>query len=64
MGLIWDHAFGPQQLAVDPAECRILLTDPAMNPTANRQQMLEVMFGGWRWWPACPCVGGRGDGGL
>ncbi|KAG2435790.1 hypothetical protein HXX76_006986 [Chlamydomonas incerta] len=44
MGLIWDHAFGPQQLDVDPAECRILLTDPAMNPTANRQQMLEVMF--------------------
>ncbi len=44
MGLIWDHAFGPQQLHVDPSECRILLTDPAMNPTANRQRMLEVMF--------------------
>lgn len=44
MSLIWDHAFGPQQLHVDPSECRILLTDPAMNPTANRQRMLEVMF--------------------
>ncbi|GLC41556.1 Arp2/3 complex subunit, actin nucleation center [Pleodorina starrii] len=44
MGLIWDHAFGPSQLGVTPSECRILLTDPAMNPTANRQRMLEVMF--------------------
>ncbi|EFJ41468.1 actin-related protein Arp2 [Volvox carteri f. nagariensis] len=44
MGLIWDHAFSPEQLNVDPSECRILLTDPAMNPTANRQRMLEVMF--------------------
>ncbi|KAG2494443.1 hypothetical protein HYH03_007495 [Edaphochlamys debaryana] len=44
MDLIWEHAFGPEQLAVDPSECRILLTDPAMNPTANRQKMLEVMF--------------------
>jgi hypothetical protein len=43
-GLIWDHAFSPAQLGVDPTECRILLTDPAMNPTANRQRMLEVMF--------------------
>jgi actin-related protein 2 len=43
MGLIWDHAFF-KQLQVDASSCQVLLTDPALNPTANRQKMLEVMF--------------------
>lgn len=37
------HAFS-KQLRIDPRECRILLTDPALNPKANRQRMMEVMF--------------------
>lgn len=47
MGLVWDHTFR-DQLRVDPSESRILLTDPAMNPTANRRRMLEVMFEKYR----------------
>jgi hypothetical protein len=31
-------------LQVDPSECKVLLTDPALNPLANRQRMLGVMF--------------------
>ena len=37
------HAFS-SVLHVEPRECRVLLTDPALNPKANRARMLEVMF--------------------
>lgn len=29
---------------LDPKNCKILLTEPAMNPLSNRQKMFEVMF--------------------
>ncbi|KAG6400675.1 hypothetical protein SASPL_137517 [Salvia splendens] len=29
---------------VDPTECKILLTDPPLNPSKNREKMVEIMF--------------------
>ncbi|KAG7015943.1 Actin-related protein 2 [Cucurbita argyrosperma subsp. argyrosperma] len=29
---------------IDPKECKILLTDPPLNPSRNREQMVETMF--------------------
>ena len=33
---IWDHTF-KDALKVDPRECKILLTDPPLNPVKNRE---------------------------
>lgn len=41
---IWDYTFGPEKLNLNPSECKILLTEPPMNPTRNREKMIEVMF--------------------
>ncbi len=41
---VWDYTFGPEKLNVDPGNCKILLTEPPMNPTRNREKMIEVMF--------------------
>nr|CAD1836605.1 unnamed protein product [Ananas comosus var. bracteatus] len=43
MGHVWDHAFY-SELKVDPTECKILLTDPPLNPVKNREKMVETMF--------------------
>lgn len=43
MGYIWDHTFR-DVLKVDPTECKILLTDPPLNPIKNREKMMETMF--------------------
>ncbi|KAF9605201.1 hypothetical protein IFM89_014314 [Coptis chinensis] len=43
MGHVWDHAFF-NELKIDPAECKILLTDPPLNPSKNREKMVETMF--------------------
>ncbi|KAM1009176.1 hypothetical protein ACFX13_045479 [Malus domestica] len=43
MGHVWDHAFY-SELKIDPTECQILLTDPPLNPTKNREKMVETMF--------------------
>eukprot|EP00897_Mesotaenium_endlicherianum_P001146 jgi/Mesen1/11031/ME000098S10429 len=40
MGLIWDHAFY-DVLKIDPTETRVLLTDPPLNPTRNRERMVQ-----------------------
>ncbi|KAF2301853.1 hypothetical protein GH714_029883 [Hevea brasiliensis] len=29
---------------IDPTECKILLTDPPLNPSKNREKMVETMF--------------------
>jgi actin-related protein 2 len=42
MGHLWDKCF--EKLAVDPRGRKILLTEPPMNPLANRERMCEVMF--------------------
>ena len=40
---IWEHTF-QDVLNCNPTECRILLTDPPLNPLKNREQMVETMF--------------------
>ncbi|KAK2706894.1 actin-related protein 2 [Artemia franciscana] len=41
---VWDYTFGPEKLDIDTEDCKILLTEPPMNPTKNREKMIEVMF--------------------
>lgn len=43
MRLLWDYTFS-EKLRVDPRGRRILLTEPPMNPTVNREQMCQIMF--------------------
>jgi len=43
---VWAHTFN-DVLKVDPSECRILLTDPPLNPTKNRERMVQTMFETW-----------------
>jgi actin-related protein len=40
---LWDYTFF-EKLLVDPAGRKVLLTEPPMNPKANRQRMCQVMF--------------------
>lgn len=39
---VWDYTFGPEKMNLNPRECKIMLTEPPMNPTKNRERMLEV----------------------
>jgi hypothetical protein len=39
---VWDYTFGPEKMNINPQECKILLTEPPMNPTKNREKMIEV----------------------
>ncbi|KAJ0972542.1 hypothetical protein J5N97_020501 [Dioscorea zingiberensis] len=43
MSHVFDHAFF-NELKIDPSECKILLTDPPLNPSKNREKMIETMF--------------------
>ncbi|XP_074598686.1 actin-related protein 2 [Brevipalpus obovatus] len=40
---VWDHTFY-EKMEIDPKNCRILLTEPPLNPLNNRKKMFEVMF--------------------
>lgn len=40
---VWDHTFH-EQLQIDPKDCKILLTDPPLNPKGNREKLLQTMF--------------------
>ncbi|KIM21186.1 hypothetical protein M408DRAFT_333611 [Serendipita vermifera MAFF 305830] len=40
---LWDYTFY-EKLKVDPKGRKVLLTEPPMNPKANRQRMCQVMF--------------------
>jgi actin-related protein 2 len=40
---IWNYTF-KEKLKVSPTECKILLTEPPLNPQSNRVQMLQKMF--------------------
>uniref|UniRef100_A0A5S6QYC1 Actin-related protein 2 n=1 Tax=Trichuris muris TaxID=70415 RepID=A0A5S6QYC1_TRIMR len=44
MTLLWDYTFGPENLNINPTECKLLLTEPPLNPNKNRERMVEVMF--------------------
>ena len=41
---LWDYTFGEEKMNLDPKECLIMLTEPPMNPSKNREKMLEEMF--------------------
>ncbi|KAH8251730.1 hypothetical protein KR038_005557, partial [Drosophila bunnanda] len=41
---VWDYTFGSKKMNIDPTNTKILLTEPPMNPTKNREKMIEVMF--------------------
>ena len=39
---LYDYTFGPEKLGINPKECKLLLTEPPMNPKKNRERMVEV----------------------
>lgn len=41
---LWDYTFGHNKLNINPKECKILLTEPPMNPNSNREKLIEIMF--------------------
>lgn len=41
---VWDYTFGPEKMNIDPRQCKVLLTEPPMNPLKNREKMIEVNF--------------------
>jgi len=43
MKVVWNHTFF-DKLKIDPKECRILLTEPPMNPKSNREKLVKCMF--------------------
>lgn len=43
MQKIWEHTLS-NELRVDPKECAIMLTEAPMNPKANREQMIDIVF--------------------
>eukprot|EP00759_Apiculatamorpha_spiralis_P018884 PhF_6_TR25159/c0_g1_i1/m.34673/K05692/ACTB_G1; actin beta/gamma 1 len=43
MEAVWRHTF-QSELQVDPRQHAVLLTEAPLNPKANREKMLEVMF--------------------
>jgi len=43
MELLWNYTF-TEAMKVDPKECKIMLTEPPMNPKKNREMMVSTMF--------------------
>lgn len=42
MKSVWDYTFS-DKMQVDPKQCKVLLTEPPMNPMKNREKMIEVI---------------------
>ena len=40
---VWNYTFY-EKLRIDPRGRKILLTEPPMNPTKNREEMCRIMF--------------------
>lgn len=40
---LWDYTFN-EALQVNPKDCKIMLTEPPLNPKKNRQRMISTMF--------------------
>ncbi|TSK42115.1 Actin-related protein 2 [Bagarius yarrelli] len=41
---LWDYTFGSEKLNIDSRNCKILLTEPPMNPTKNREKIVELLL--------------------
>ncbi|XP_041352930.1 actin-related protein 2 [Gigantopelta aegis] len=41
---LYDYTFGKEKMNINTKDCRVLLTEPPMNPMKNREKMVEVMF--------------------
>ncbi|MGH0146334.1 UNVERIFIED_CONTAM: hypothetical protein FKN15_008073, partial [Acipenser sinensis] len=41
---LWDYTFSAEKLNIEPRNCKVLLTEPPMNPIKNREKIIEVMF--------------------
>ncbi|XP_052767355.1 actin-related protein 2 [Mya arenaria] len=44
MQILYDYTFGPEKMKLDTRNTKVLLTEPPLNPTRNREKMIEVMF--------------------
>jgi actin-related protein len=42
MTAVWSHTF--KQLGIDPSEHSVLVTEPPLNPKANREKMMQIFF--------------------
>lgn len=42
MKIVWEHTW--EKLEIDPTECKVLLTEPPMNPNKNRERLMTEMF--------------------
>jgi actin-related protein 2 len=40
---LWDYTF-KEKMKLNPAECKIMLTEPPLNPKQNREKMITAMF--------------------
>jgi actin-related protein 2 len=40
---VWDYTFY-DKMKLEPKDCKILLTEPPLNPAKNRSRMFEMMF--------------------
>jgi len=40
---VWNYAFF-EKMKINPKECKIMLTEPPMNPRENREKMVQTMF--------------------
>lgn len=52
---LWNYTFY-DRLQIDPQEHKILLTEPPLNPKANRELFLKYMYGHEREPKLCPSV--------
>merc|ERR1711998_252169 len=43
MNHLWDYTFY-QKLKIDPKDCYVMLTEPPMNPKANRERLVTQIF--------------------
>jgi len=46
MKSVWDYTFN-EKLKEDPRQCKVMLTEPPMNPMKNREKMVEVKLYSW-----------------
>lgn len=49
---VWDYTFGSEKMNIDPHQCKVLLTEPPMNPVKNREKMIEVRSTALHWQPS------------